>query len=275
MRVEDNGMMPWRIDVVEPIMCQRRVVFALVAGLIVSAACRGGPTAPQVGLGEEFVLAPGEHAYVDTPSVSILFVEVTGDSRCPADAQCIQGGDAVVRLEVARSEARATAYELHTGDMRPVTHEDVTIALVQLAPYPFSSRTIEQGEYRATLRATGAPAGHSINPSGFEEFSTGALIDANARDVVDLHDDAMAHIRIGFEAHPGLARIFDGRQKILRGKSRPSPGRAPWRRYAPGRERETARTDNRRQGPRVGSAAILQASAQDRQSSTEWSARTP
>jgi hypothetical protein len=38
--------------------------------------------------------------------------------------------------------------------MKPVTHEDLTIALVELAPYPFSSRPIQPGDYRATLRVT-------------------------------------------------------------------------------------------------------------------------
>jgi hypothetical protein len=35
-----------------------------------------------------------------------------------------------------------------------VQHDGVTIALVQLTPYPFSSRTIAPGDYRATLKVT-------------------------------------------------------------------------------------------------------------------------
>jgi hypothetical protein len=38
--------------------------------------------------------------------------------------------------------------------MQPARYGDLTIALVELAPYPFSSRTIEPDEYRATLRVT-------------------------------------------------------------------------------------------------------------------------
>ena len=46
-----------------------------------------------------------------------------------------------------------SAYELHTGDSSraTVTHKQVRIALVELQPYPFSSRTIAPGDYRATL----------------------------------------------------------------------------------------------------------------------------
>jgi hypothetical protein len=99
------------------------------------------------------VLAPGQTAGVDEAGISLRFEGVSGDSRCPADAVCVQGGDALVQIEVLTPGSRQP-YVLHTGDMRPVSHADLTIALVQLAPYPFSSRTIEPGEYRATLRVT-------------------------------------------------------------------------------------------------------------------------
>ena len=82
------------------------------------------------------------------------FEGVTGDSRCPADALCIQGGDAVVHVTVLAGGSAGHDYDLHTGDMRPVKHGDLTIALVELAPYPLSSRTIEPDDYRATLRVT-------------------------------------------------------------------------------------------------------------------------
>ena len=124
----------------------------IAIAVAVCAAC--SPSGPTARLDENFVLAPGESARVAGADVSIRFVGVQGDSRCPADAICIQGGDAIVRIEVLSSAAAAKAYDLHTGDMRPVLHENLTIALVQLAPYPFSSRTTQPGEYRATLRVT-------------------------------------------------------------------------------------------------------------------------
>jgi hypothetical protein len=111
-------------------------------------------TAPTVRLNQDFVLAPGETSRITGADITIRFVGVQNDSRCPADAICVQGGDAIVRIEVLSSVAAAKAYDLHTGDMRPVLHEDLTIALVQLVPYPFSSRPTQPGDYRATLRVT-------------------------------------------------------------------------------------------------------------------------
>jgi hypothetical protein len=129
-----------------------RIVFSFAMCALV--ACDESVTAPTVGLNQEFVLAPGESARVADTGFTIRFIGVQGDSRCPADAVCIQGGDALVHIEVLSIGGGRQEYDLHTGDLRPVMHEGLTIALVKLEPYPFSSRTIQPGDYRATLRVT-------------------------------------------------------------------------------------------------------------------------
>jgi hypothetical protein len=94
-------------------------------------------------------------AVVRDVDLRVQFVEVTGDSRCPADAVCITGGDALVHIRVSDGSSAST-YELHTGDLSraSIVHGSVKIALVELQPYPFSSRTIAPGDYRATLTAS-------------------------------------------------------------------------------------------------------------------------
>jgi hypothetical protein len=128
-------------------------VFGLLCCLLVVTACDERSIGPTIPLNTEFTLAPGQSTAIDGASMSIRFNGVSGDSRCPADAFCIQGGSADVRITAA-SDRSSGEYTLKTGDMRAVQHDDVTVALVQLAPYPFSSRTIASDEYRATLKAT-------------------------------------------------------------------------------------------------------------------------
>jgi hypothetical protein len=128
-------------------------LLAVVLCLFVVTACdEASPVGPSVGLNERFTLAPEEVATVRDVDLSVQFVSVTGDSRCPADAICIQGGDALVHIRVVAGGA-SSAYELHTGDSSraTVTHTQIRIALVELQPYPFSSRTIAPEDYRATL----------------------------------------------------------------------------------------------------------------------------
>ena len=102
---------------------------------------------------QQVVLGPGGQTSIG--GVSLRFEGVTDDSRCPADALCIQGGDAIVRIAVTPAGGARVDLELHTGDMKPVTYRGLTIALVQLVPYPFSSLPpIGPQDYRATLRVT-------------------------------------------------------------------------------------------------------------------------
>ena len=129
-----------------------RAVLTLI-GLLSVTACDESLTGPTVALNEHFELPVGGSAVVSGASFSVRFNRVTGDSRCPADVVCIQGGDAIVHITAIDDDALVDL-ELHTGDMRPVRYGSYTIALVQLQPYPFSSRTIQPDEYRATLKVT-------------------------------------------------------------------------------------------------------------------------
>ncbi len=121
--------------------------------VVAVSACDESITGPSAPLDTTFTMAPGEQVSVAGTAVRLQFIGVEGDSRCPADAQCIQGGDAVVRIRSTRGGTRHD-YELHTGSLAPVTHDGVTITLTELAPYPFSARTIAPGDYRATVRVT-------------------------------------------------------------------------------------------------------------------------
>jgi hypothetical protein len=126
---------------------------AVLFCLLALTACDESGNGPTTPLNTEFTLAPGQSSGISGASLSVRFNGVSGDSRCPADALCIQGGSADVRI-TATSGGWLRDYVLKTGDMRPVQHDGVTIALVQLSPYPFSSRPIGPDDYRATLKVT-------------------------------------------------------------------------------------------------------------------------
>ena len=131
--------------------------FALLLCLLVATGCaEKSPAGPTTSLNERVTLAPGSAATVRDVGVRVQFVSVTGDSRCPADAVCIWGGDAIVHVRVLASAAGGVDYELHTGDTSraAVAHGDLRISLAELQPYPFSGRTIRPDDYRATLLVT-------------------------------------------------------------------------------------------------------------------------
>jgi hypothetical protein len=105
-------------------------------------------------LTEQFTLAPGESASIEDSSLSVEFPRVSSDSRCPADALCIQAGDAVVQVRV--TGGGTVEYELYTNDKTrsSVAHGAFRIELVRLQPYPFSSSAIDPASYRATFVVT-------------------------------------------------------------------------------------------------------------------------
>lgn len=112
--------------------------------------CLGKSPVSPGPLDHQLVLAPGQTVRVDS-ALRLRFVAVVGDSRCPGDALCITGGDAIVRIDITAAGLSAER-DLHTGDMQPVTHQGVRVELVSLDPYPFASRPFDPSEYRATLR---------------------------------------------------------------------------------------------------------------------------
>jgi hypothetical protein len=127
-------------------------LIAVACCLLSASAChKSSSLAPTVPLDQRFTLAPGETVSIRDSEVRFEFLRVSGDSRCPADAVCIQGGDALVHVR-ATHDAR-TDYELHTGDesQSTIVHAGLRLTLIELQPYPFSSRTIQPGEYRATF----------------------------------------------------------------------------------------------------------------------------
>jgi hypothetical protein len=129
---------------------------AIAALALMLTACNGDtPGGPSTPVDVRVVLAPGGEATVPGAGTVIRFEGVASDSRCPGDAICVWAGDAIVRVVVLSSGSASSTYELHTVDLKPVQHRDVTIALEALSPYPFASKgPIPAGDYRATLRIT-------------------------------------------------------------------------------------------------------------------------
>lgn len=98
-------------------------------------------------------LQPGQQSNVG--GLIILFDQVVTDSRCPADAMCIDAGDATISINLSLGGV-GSRYELSVVDptRRSVIFEDHQVELATLAPYPQSTQPISPSAYRATLTVT-------------------------------------------------------------------------------------------------------------------------
>ena len=127
-------------------------VFGLVL-LVVATSCTKPIQPTVVYPGLPFTITPTRSVEI-TGSLTLTFNRVTSDSRCPTDVVCITAGDAVVSVSLADSASRVER-ELHTvGDLSQAKFSSYTIRLVELTPYPRSTRAIDPRDYTATLQIT-------------------------------------------------------------------------------------------------------------------------
>lgn len=79
---------------------------------------------------------------------SLKLTTVEGDSRCPANANCIWAGTTTVRTEFVDSKGTTTKI-IELG--KTSTFGSFTVALTEVAPQSITTHTIIDSEYRFTL----------------------------------------------------------------------------------------------------------------------------
>ncbi|HUG40865.1 MAG TPA: hypothetical protein VMM12_10280 [Longimicrobiales bacterium] len=110
----------------------------------------------RVGAADPFTLSPGQEATSSSLDLTIRFVDVATDSRCPIDVDCVWEGDAEVVIHLGEpGEERLVS--LHTpGERIGLGTVDLSsghrLELIELLPDDRSDRPIVQKEYRATFR---------------------------------------------------------------------------------------------------------------------------
>lgn len=136
----------------------RRAGVLCVATLLLPAACASGkatmaptPTAPS-NAAKTVTLAIGESASLDGGALSVKFVRVAEDSRCPKGEQCIRAGNARVELEARVGSEPPRAIALNTTEGQTEVEIDrYVLRLDGVAPVPVTGRSVSPESYRVTL----------------------------------------------------------------------------------------------------------------------------
>jgi hypothetical protein len=103
----------------------------------------------QASLDTPFELAVGQVAGVG--DIKIEFWNVTEDSRCPTDVQCVWEGRVKIELRLSGEDT------IETVQLSPVSGEDTTeygglqIRLLEVNPAPVSTEDLEISDYRIQL----------------------------------------------------------------------------------------------------------------------------
>ena len=129
----------------------RPLLSAVLIACAVSAGCAGNTNAPSGMLPLTTTLQVGERTTVS--GLTVTFVSVSEDSRCPIDANCVRAGDATLRFDLSVNN-RTTRYELRSErpETRVAAHEGFLLEVQSLMPYPASGRVLRQDDYRATVK---------------------------------------------------------------------------------------------------------------------------
>jgi hypothetical protein len=102
-------------------------------------------------LNAPFTLAAGQSAILDDADLSVTFVRVLNDSRCPLDATCIQAGDATMSVRAALQGRAAMTLNLTLVGEPTAVYEGFAFRAQQLLPGPMTGRTIPPGDYSVRL----------------------------------------------------------------------------------------------------------------------------
>jgi hypothetical protein len=84
--------------------------------------------------------------------LSIKFVELVDDSRCPTGVQCIWAGNGKIKVSIKRTSGAAKIFEMDTnGPNNSVLYAGYKITLTGLTPHPAENIRINRNGYVAAF----------------------------------------------------------------------------------------------------------------------------
>ena len=85
-------------------------------------------------------------------NLTIKFVELVEDSRCPKDANCVWAGNAKVTIRVTGRRGQSKTFDLNTNlPEKSARFDGYEITLGNVTPYPASNVRIDRNGYRASF----------------------------------------------------------------------------------------------------------------------------
>ena len=146
------------------------LITLLLVTVVTLVACQATPVPPlAVEQGVEFALAPGEMATITDAGLTIKFISVLNDGRCPSDIECTESGPVQISLSIQKdngtaedlvmqtftdNDGRSPAVEFEGIEDR-IVYEGYLIRIVGVLPYPVKlSTSIRQNDYRVSFVVT-------------------------------------------------------------------------------------------------------------------------
>lgn len=85
--------------------------------------------------------------------LTVTFIGVSSDSRCPAAAICITSGEATLQFAFyANSRSANNVLQVYDPDKKRTVYEGFSVEVQTLAPYPITFNSIKPEDYRVTVK---------------------------------------------------------------------------------------------------------------------------
>lgn len=100
----------------------------------------------------EIKLQVNEQKSINKNDLTVQFVSVLEDSRCPEGTNCIWAGNAKVQLKLKKKTGAWKTFELNTNtEKQEIEFGDYVIKIVELTPTPKENVRIDRNGYVATF----------------------------------------------------------------------------------------------------------------------------
>jgi hypothetical protein len=99
---------------------------------------------------EQLTIKQGQQKVSKTGRITIKFIELTEDSRCPTDVNCVWAGIARIKVQL-RKNGKTTEVELNTNDKKTTVFHGYSVTLKDLQPRQSTTSRYGPAAYSATL----------------------------------------------------------------------------------------------------------------------------
>ena len=99
---------------------------------------------------EQITLKAGQQKTAKTGRITVKFLELIEDSRCPADVNCVWAGIAKIKVQLSKN-GKKSVVELNTQNEKSTVFQGHTLTLKDLQPRQTSTSKYSPSAYSATL----------------------------------------------------------------------------------------------------------------------------
>ena len=125
-----------------------RILFLTLISMFVF----GGAVSVQAQRNQTIKVQVNKQKSVASSGLTIKFVSLVEDSRCPTDANCVWAGNAKIQVQIGNRRGKSEIFELNTNmGAKGASFGGYAVNLISLTPAPRSNIRINRNGYVATF----------------------------------------------------------------------------------------------------------------------------